>query len=91
MINLLGTLDLWRVVGEILVHGETKVEHAALVHALVRLDGQGEVEDVVRVGEGHFHGISEGEFLEVYQQGASVGMHRQDWCSQGEASVEMVE
>lgn len=68
MVDLLGTLDLGRVMGEILVDGETKIEHTTLIHALVRLDGQGEVEDVVRVREGHLHGISEGEFLEVCTQ-----------------------
>lgn len=65
VIDLLGTLDLGRVMREVLVDGETKVENAALVHALVRLYGQSKVQDVVGVREGHLHSISEGEFLEV--------------------------
>lgn len=50
---------------EVLVHGKGEVEDAAFVHSLVGLDGKREVEDVVGVGEGHFHGAAEGEFLEV--------------------------
>lgn len=52
--------------GEILVNGEGKCEDATLVHALIRLDRQGEVEDIIRVGKGHFHCTAEGEFLKVY-------------------------
>ena len=66
MVNLLRTLDFWRIMREILVHSKGEVEDAAFVHSLVGLDGKREVEDVVGVGEGHFHGAAEGEFLEVY-------------------------
>ena len=38
VVNFLGAFDLWRVVREILVDGETEVEPSALVHSLVRLD-----------------------------------------------------
>ena len=54
-------LHLWRLVREVLVDVEAEVEAAALVHALVGLDGEAEVEDVVRIGEGGGHGVAEGE------------------------------
>lgn len=41
---------------EVLVYGEVEVEAAAFVHSLVGLDGQGEVENIVGVGECGFHG-----------------------------------
>jgi len=63
MVDLLRTLDLGWIVGEVLVHREAEVEHATFVHALVRLDGQGEVEDVVGVREGHFHCLAKCKFL----------------------------
>lgn len=63
MVDLLCAFDFGRVMWEILVDREAEVEHATLVHALVGLDGESEVEDVVGVGEGHFHRASEGEFL----------------------------
>ena len=60
MIDLLRALDLRRIVWEVLVDGKSKVEEAALVHAFVGFDGEGEVEDVVGVGEVHFHGTTQG-------------------------------
>lgn len=65
MIDLLRTLDLGRVMWEVLIDSEVEVEGAALVHALVGLDGENEVQDIVRIGEGHFHRATEGEFIEV--------------------------
>lgn len=65
MINFLRTLDLRRIMREVLINREGEVEDAAFVHSLVGLDGKCEVKDVVGVGEGHFHGAAEGEFLEV--------------------------
>lgn len=47
---------------EVLVNGEGEGETAAFVHALVRLDGEGEVEDIVGVWEVCLHGGAEGEF-----------------------------
>lgn len=55
MVDLLRALDFRRVVGEVLIDLEVEVEAAALVHALVRVDGELEVEDVVRVGEVRLH------------------------------------
>lgn len=55
MVDFLRTLDARRVVREILVDGESEVEDATFVQALVRFDSKGEVEDIVGVGEGHFH------------------------------------
>jgi hypothetical protein len=65
MIDLLRAFDLRWIVGEVLVHDEREVEHTTLVHSLVWLDRQSEVEDVIGVGEGHFHRAPEGEFLQV--------------------------
>lgn len=40
---------------EVLVDGEVEVEGTAFVHALVGLDHEYEVEDIIGVGEGRFH------------------------------------
>lgn len=61
---------------EVLVNGEGEVEDAAFVHSLVGLDGECEVEDIVGVGEGHFHGAAEGEFLEVWPSPSSLAFLR---------------
>jgi hypothetical protein len=60
MVNLLRTLNLRRIMREILVHGETEMERATFIHALVGFDGKSEVQDVVGVRKGHFHSASEG-------------------------------
>lgn len=65
MVDLLSAFNFGRIMGEVLVDGEAKVEDTTLIHALVRLDGQGEVKDVIGVRERHFHRAAEGEFLEV--------------------------
>lgn len=49
---------MWVVV----VHGKREDEAAAFVHALVWLDGEGKVLDVVWVWEGSFHRAAEGKF-----------------------------
>ena len=67
MVDFLRALHFRWVVGEVLVNGESKVEDPAFVHALVRLDGQCEVEDVVRVGEVCAHGRAEGEFRNIWK------------------------
>lgn len=54
--------DLGRFVREVLVDSEGEGETAAFVHALVRLDGEGEVENIVGVWEVCLHGGAEGEF-----------------------------
>lgn len=51
MVDLLRTLDLRGIVGKVLVDGKIEVEYASFVHSLIRLDCEGEVEDVVRVGK----------------------------------------
>lgn len=56
MIYLLRAFDFWGVVREVLVDCEAELERAALVHAFVRFDCQGEIEYVVGVGELDFHG-----------------------------------
>lgn len=65
MVDLLLALDLRGVVREVLVYREGEAEAAALVHALVRVDVQEEVEDVVGVGELGAHGVAERELGEV--------------------------
>jgi len=65
MIDLLGAFDLGRVMWEVLIDRETEVEYTTLVHALVRFNSKSEVENVVRIGKGHFHCVSEGELLKV--------------------------
>ena len=62
MVNLLRALHFRRIVREVLVDGEGEAEAAAFVHAFVGLDGEGEVEDVVRVREGGLHRAAEGAF-----------------------------
>lgn len=62
MIDLLCALNLRRVMWEILVNGEVEVEAAAFVHSLVRFDGEGEVQDIIGVGEGCFHSAAESAF-----------------------------
>jgi hypothetical protein len=59
VIDFLCTLDFRRIVGKVLVDLEIENEAAALVHALVWLDGQGEVQNVVRIGEIGLHGRAE--------------------------------
>ena len=52
---------------EVLINGEAEVERTAFVHALVRLDGECEVQDIVGIGEGCSHCFAEGpfEFCEI--------------------------
>lgn len=68
MIDLLGAFHLWRVVREILVDLEGESKASSRVHALIGLDGEGEVEDVVGVGEFSAHRRPEGEFAEIYMK-----------------------
>ena len=62
MIDLLCAFDLRRVVWEVLVDGKIEVEAAAFVHSFIRFDSQGEVENIIGVGEGCFHGTAESAF-----------------------------
>ena len=59
MINLLHAFHLRWVMREILIDREGKAECSALVHALVGLDREGEVEDVVCVREVRLHCAAE--------------------------------
>lgn len=65
VVDLLRALDLWRLVWEVLADVECEVEAAVLVHALIRCDGQAEVQDVVGVREGRRHGATERQFREI--------------------------
>ena len=69
MVDFLHTFHFWRVVREVLVDGEAEGEGAGGVHAFVGVDGQGEVEDVVGVGEVRAHGRAEGELGEICREG----------------------
>ena len=68
MVYLLRAFDLrWRM-GEILVNSKTEVESTAFVHALVRFDGKGKVEEIVFIGEVSFHCAGQREFRDVWAQ-----------------------
>lgn len=71
MIDLLRAFDLGRIMWEILVDGKVEVERSSLVHAFVGLDGQREVQDIVRVGKRGLHRFAERpfQFREVYSVG----------------------
>jgi len=71
MVDLLRALDFRRVVGKVLVDGECEVEDPTFVHALIGLDGESEVEDVVRVREGGAHGGAKGEIGDICCGGRS--------------------
>lgn len=66
MVDLLRALDLGRIMGEVLVDDEVEMECTSFVHAFVRFDCEGEIEDVIGIREGYFHCTSEGEFLQVF-------------------------
>ena len=59
MVDLLCALDFWRVVGEVLVDLEVESEASSLVHALVGVDREFEVEDIVGVREVRLHRCAE--------------------------------
>ena len=60
MVNLLCALDFWRVVREVLVDLEVEPEASALVHALVGVDCELEVKDIVGVREVRLHCCTKG-------------------------------
>lgn len=72
VVDLLSALNLGRVMREVLVDREVEMEDTTLVHALVRLDTQGEVQDIIGVGEGHFHRVAEGQLLEIWPRNRSM-------------------
>lgn len=62
MIDFLRALHLRRIVGEVLIDREVEVKRSTLVHALIRFDRQGEVENIIWVGERGFHRFAECAF-----------------------------
>lgn len=60
VVDLLRALDFRWIVRKVLVDLEVEVEAAALVHALVRVDCELEVQNVVGVGEVRLHRGPEG-------------------------------
>ena len=66
MVNFLFASYFWWVVWEILVYSEVEGESAMLVHALVWRDGQGKVENVVRIREFGAHGAAKRKLREIY-------------------------
>lgn len=67
MINFLGAFHLGWIVREVLVDCKGERKAASFVHALVWLDGESEIEDIVTIGEVNAHCQSEGEFVQIYQ------------------------
>lgn len=65
MVDLLRTLHLRRVMRIVIGDLERELEAAALVHALIGINGEREVENVVWVLEVGAHCVAEGEFAEV--------------------------
>lgn len=55
MVDFVFTFDLGRIVREILIDVEIEPEPSAPIDALVRLDGQREVQDVVGIGKLELH------------------------------------
>lgn len=51
---------------KVLVDSEAEVESPPFIHALVRVDSQGKVEDIVGIREVGFHRAAEGELVEVW-------------------------
>lgn len=47
MVDLLCAFDLWWIVRKVLVDRKSEVEASARVHALIRLDGEVKVQDIV--------------------------------------------
>ena len=62
MVDFLCAFDLRRVVRKVLIDGEVEVETAAFIHSFIRIDGQGEVENIIRVGERGSHGPAKRPF-----------------------------
>ena len=50
----------------VLVNVERKGEAAAFVHALIRLNSQNKVEDIVRIWEVCLHGAAERNLCDIY-------------------------
>lgn len=65
MIYLLRALDLWWIVGKILVDSKAKVERSAFVHAFIGFDRECKVEDIVRIREFGLHGAAERELRKI--------------------------
>lgn len=61
VVDLLPAPDLGRLVGKVLVDGKVECEAAAAVHALVGVDREHKVEDVVGVREFCLHRGTQGE------------------------------
>jgi len=62
MVDLLSALYFRRVVRKVLVDGEAEAEGSSFIHAFVRLDGQGEIHDIVVGGEIGAHRCAKGKF-----------------------------
>ena len=67
MVDLLRAFYFRWVMRKVLINGEVKLERTAFVHALIGLDGECEVQDIVGVGEGCPHCFAQGafEFCEI--------------------------
>ena len=65
MIDPLGAFDLWWIVWEVLVDGESKREAPPLIHALVWLDSEIEVENIIWIWEMNLACFAQGQLLNV--------------------------
>lgn len=66
MVDLLQAFYLRRVMWKVLVDGEIKIKGAPSVHALIRIDRQYEMENIIRIREVCAHGASQGKLREIY-------------------------
>ena len=62
MVDLLFAFDFWRVMREILVDDKVEVKGASSIHSFIRLDGEGEIQDIIWVWERSLHRPTEGAF-----------------------------
>ena len=60
MVDLLLTLDFWGIMWEIVIDGETEMERSASIHALVRVNCEDEVEEIVWIRKGCLHSFAQG-------------------------------
>lgn len=76
MVYLFFAEDLGCLMRELLTDLEGEVELPALVHSLVRLDGEFEVQNIVGVFEDRLHRPGQLEFREIWAQ--RLDQSRQD-------------
>lgn len=68
MVDLLRALDFRRVVRKVLIDLEIEIKATSFVHALVRIDSELEVEDIVGVREVGLHRCTEGQLFQICER-----------------------